>query len=770
MISRSLELCLNRTIEYARDFKHQFALIEHLLLALLDDPDVYSIIRGCGVNPEVVINKLKNYLSHTKGLNIQNLQLPFEIGLSESLQKIVHRATINAHNAGQKEVCGIHVFAEIFNEQDSFAVICMNEHHITKLDVLNYLMHGVTKQQTASNQQYHLNLNDNSQNEPNNNSGKTHKFEIINPTPSIKEAKPSNNPLDLYCVNVNKQAIQGEIDPLIGRENEVGRAIEILSRRSKNNPLFIGDPGVGKTAMVEGLAQRIVNKQVPHSLHKAVIYSLDMGALLAGTRYRGDFEERIKSVIREIEKLPESILFIDEIHTIIGAGATSGGSLDASNLLKPALSRGNFRCIGSTTFKEYSNHFEKDHALVRRFQKIVVESTSIPESIKILYGLKGHYEKFHKINYKDGTIEAAVQLADRYINQKQLPDKAIDVMDEAGAHVKLNSNKKRKYVTIDDIERIVAKIANVPIQSLTQDESHKLQNLESNLKQTIYGQDKAIEALCSAIKLSRAGLRQTKKPIGCYLFSGPTGVGKTELAKKLSSFIDMELIRIDMSEYMERHSISKLIGTPPGYVGFDQGGILTDAVTKTPYSVVLFDEIEKADSDIYNILLQVMDYGNLTDHTGKQISFCNTIIIMTSNVGAKELTKAPMGFSRDISGNDSKEAINRVFTPEFLNRLDAIIPFEPLTNDTINHVVNKFIEQLKEQLLTKHVEIDLSDNAVSFLIEKGFDQLNGARPLERVIDNNIKKNLADEILFGRLNKGGKVYIDCKNGEIDFEIN
>ncbi|MBN8827850.1 MAG: AAA family ATPase [Sphingobacteriia bacterium] len=785
MISRGLEIILNRATQIAREFKHTSATVEHLLLALMEDPEVIIVLRGCGVKPEGIIARLKQFLANLHP-NSSGLKSPAHVILSEGLQRIIHKATMSAQTSGLKEVNCATVLSEIFSEHDAFAVNCLLDHNLTKLDVLNFIMHGVTKHDSIPNN-YNVNFghnfenngnnnpqlpNNNNSNNTNNNSNKSHevKPESVTPPP-IRENKGAVSPLDLYCINLNKMALSGEIDVLIGREKEIERTIEILSRRGKNNPLFIGDPGVGKTALVEGLALKIVKKQVPGPLQKSVIYSLDMGSLLAGTRYRGDFEERIKSVIREIEKIPEAILFIDEIHTIIGAGATSGGSLDASNLLKPALTRGAFRCIGSTTFKEYSNHFEKDHALVRRFQKVIIEATSIPETIRILYGIKTYYEKFHKVTYEAGTIEAAVTLADRFINQKQLPDKAIDVIDEAAAQVKLtHTGRRKKVVAVSDIEKIVSKIANVPTQSLSSDESQKLMSLEQNLKRTIHGQDKAIEALCSAIKLSRAGLRHSKKPIGCYLFSGPTGVGKTELAKQLAHFIDMELIRFDMSEYMEKHSVSKLIGTPPGYVGFDQGGLLSDSVDKTPYSVVLFDEIEKADPDIYNLLLQVMDYGKLTDHNGKHINFCNTIIIMTSNVGASEVSKTPIGFTRDVTQNDSKAAINRVFTPEFLNRLDAIIPFDPLNSFTLSNIVNKFVDILKQQLLQKDVHLVLSPATLAYLAREGYDPTNGARPLERVIDSTIKKNLADEILFGRLNKGGEVYVDYVDGKVKIDIN
>ncbi|MBN9543195.1 MAG: AAA family ATPase [Alphaproteobacteria bacterium] len=767
MISRALEIILSRSTQYAKEYNHQIAMIEHLLLALLEDPEIVYLFKGCGIRVDQISTKVKQYLNKLNVTSPVHSKSMSSVIFSEALQRIIHKATISSQASGLKEVYSTNVLAEIFSEHDSFAYKCLIDNNITKLDILNFIMHGVTKQDsTPSN--YTLSLSNNENGGSNNNNPRHDKQ--IDSNVNRGDSKPSTNPLDLYCVNLNKMAQTGEIDVLIGREKEIERTIEILCRRSKNNALFVGDPGVGKTALVEGLAYKIYKKQVPSALQKSTIYSLDMGSLLAGTRYRGDFEERIKSVIKEIEKIPEAILFIDEIHTIIGAGATSGGSLDASNLLKPALTRGAFRCIGSTTFKEYTNHFEKDHALVRRFQKVIVDATSTTDTIRILNGIKSYYEKFHKVSYEPGTIEAAVMLSDRYINQKHLPDKAIDVIDEAAAQVKLqNTKKKKRFVTLRDIEMTVSKISNVPAQSLTSDESQKLMTLEPDLKRTIYGQDKAIEALCSAIKLSRAGLRSAKKPIGCYLFSGPTGVGKTELAKQLAHFIDMNLIRLDMSEYMEKHAISKLIGTPPGYVGFDQGGILTDAVDKTPYSVVLFDEIEKADSDIYNILLQVMDYGRLTDHNGKHINFCNTVIILTTNVGAAELTKTPIGFSRDMKHNDSHAAITKTFSPEFLNRLDAIIPFEPLSADTISHIVFKFTDALKQQLIGKDVKLTLSQAAMDYLAREGFDQTNGARPLERVIDSAIKKNLADEILFGRLIKGGEVVVDCIDNKIKIEI-
>jgi ATP-dependent Clp protease ATP-binding subunit ClpA len=585
------------------------------------------------------------------------------------------------------------------------------------------------------------------------------------------EEEKENNPLAAYCINLNKRAEEDKIDILVGREPEIERTVEVLARRTKNNPLLVGDPGVGKTAIAEGLARRIVRGDIPDILKTAVIFSLDMGCLLAGTRYRGDFEERIKSIIHEIEKLPNAILFIDEIHTIIGAGATSGGSLDASNLLKPALARGAFRCIGSTTYKEFNSHFEKDRALVRRFQKIDINEPSIEHTIKILRGLKPYYESHHDVHYTSGAIKAAVDLANRYIADKKLPDKAIDILDEAGAHAKLVRGKdKPRTISVKDIEEVVSRITRIPTSSLSLDDAHKLQNMEKDLKAIIYGQEKAVDVLADAVKLSFAGLRRASRPMGCYLFAGPTGVGKTELAKQFCNYMQMELVRIDMSECMEQHSVSRLIGAPPGYVGFDRGGLLTDAVDKNPYCVVLLDEIEKAHPDIYNILLQVMDYGKLTDTNGKTVDFSHAVIIMTSNAGSFEMSRSPVGFGREARQGEDTDAINRLFTPEFRNRLDAIVPFTSLSDGVVGNVVEKFAEELKAQLADRGVSIELSQEVREYLAQKGYDSSNGARPLERIIEEEIKKPLANEILFGKLIKGGNVKVGHSDGKLAFDFS
>ena len=588
--------------------------------------------------------------------------------------------------------------------------------------------------------------------------------------PKGDKDKEKSDALSLYCVNLNKKAESGKTDILVGREEEVDRTVQILARRTKNNPLYVGEAGVGKTAIAEGLALRIVRVEVPNVLRNAVIFSLDMGALLAGTRYRGDFEERMKAVIKEIEKIPGAILFIDEIHTIIGAGSTSGGALDACNLLKPALARGGFRCIGSTTYKEYKNSIEKDRALARRFQKVDVNEPSIENSIKILRGLKPYYEEHHQVRYTNGAIKAAVELSARYIPDRKLPDKAIDVMDEAGAaQMLLPEGKRKKTITQKEVEDIVAKVARMPAKSLSMDDAEQLRSLEKNLKLVVFGQNKAIDMLATAIKMSRAGLREEEKPIGNYLFTGPTGVGKTEVAQQLALLMGMELIRFDMSEYMEKHAVSRLIGAPPGYVGFDQGGLMTDAVDKTPYCVILLDEIEKAHPDVYNILLQIMDYGRLTDNNGKEVNFRNAILIMTSNAGAADAARAPVGFMKIDRAGEDKEAINKAFTPEFRNRLDAIISFDHLTPEVVAHVVNKFIFRLESQLADRNVTIQLDDASRKWLVERGYDRANGARPMARLIAEKIKKPLADEVLFGKLNKGGTVKVTVENGELAFAI-
>jgi ATP-dependent Clp protease ATP-binding subunit ClpA len=661
----------------------------------------------------------------------------------------VQRSVIHVQSSGRDEVTGANVLVAIFSERESHAVYFLQSQDMSRLDAVNYIAHGIAKVQSEGRRRTVHGSDEEAGTE--------------------KVVRKGHEALDSYCVDLNRKAREGRIDPLIGREAEVERTIQILCRRNKNNPLFVGDPGVGKTALAEGLAWRIVRGDVPDVLKNATIFALDMGSLLAGTRYRGDFEERLKNVISELEAMPGAILFIDEIHTVVGAGATSGGSMDASNILKPSLASGTLRCIGSTTYKEYRNHFEKDRALVRRFQKIDVYEPSLEDAIKILQGLKTCFESHHSVKYTSEAIKAAVELSARYINDRKLPDKAIDVIDEVGAaRMLLPPNKRRTVVTVRDVEEVVAKIARIPPKSVSTDDKKALATLERDLKTVVFGQDKAIDALASAIKLARAGLREPEKPIGCYLFSGPTGVGKTEVARQLALIMGIELVRFDMSEYMERHSISRLIGAPPGYVGFDQGGLLTDAIDKQPHAVLLLDEIEKAHPDLFNILLQVMDHGKLTDHNGKSVDFRNVILIMTTNAGASELAKPAIGFERETRIGDDEEAIERMFTPEFRNRLDAVIGFASLAPEVVQRVVDKFVMQLEAQLADRQVTIELSDEARQWLAEKGYDQRFGARPLGRVIQEHIKKALAEELLFGKLAKGGIVRVTMKDGRPDFE--
>lgn len=776
MLSKNLELSLHRALNFAKEFHHEYATLEHLLLALTEDPDAAYVMHGCSVNLAALSKKLRRFLEHE--LTALVTDDGTETKPTAGFQRVIHRAAIHVHSSGKKEVSGANILSELFSERESHAVYYLSEQHLTAADVMNFIHHGIMKSNNANEQPMPLSAStDSEQDHTDSDTNDTAASSSTHPhhnaaantgNTTSKEKKELPNALANFCINLNKQAEEGKIDILIGREKEIERTVEILCRRTKNNPLYVGEPGVGKTAIAEGLALRIVRRTVPDILKNAVIFALDMGALMAGTRYRGDFEERLKAIIKEIEKFPSAILFIDEIHTIIGAGATSGGSLDASNLLKPALARGSFRCIGSTTYKEFQIHFEKDRALVRRFQKIVVDAPSVAHTIKILRGLKPYYEEHHNVHYTQAALEAAAKLSDRYIYDRYLPDKAIDVLDEAGAHYKSSTaGKKRKTVTVKDIETIIAKIANIPVKSISTDEARKLQHLETELKATIFGQDRAIEELSSAIKLSRAGLRHHHKPIGCYVFSGPTGVGKTELAKQLAQFMNMELLRFDMSEYMESHSVSRLIGSPPGYVGFDQGGMLTDAIHKTPHAVVLLDEIEKAHSDIYNILLQVMDYGALTDHNGRTTNFCNTIIIMTTNAGAFEMNRNPLGFGQSDRSDEDKIAINRLFTPEFRNRLDAIIPFASLSSDTVVFVVKKFLQQLEAQLADRGVRILIDETVRQYLATHGYNKDQGARPLERLIEQKIKKTLADQILFGALRKGGTVNVSFINDELQF---
>ena len=748
MLSRNLEQTLHRALGHANDRRHEYVTLEHLLLALLDDPDALAVLRACGVDIEQLRRRLLDHVN----IGLANLTLPRpgDAAPTAGFQRALQRAASHVQSSGREEVTGANVLVALFAERESHAVYFLQEQDMTRLDAVNYISHGIAKAAGYS--------------QPRRVSG----VEEEEPAAAEKAARKPGEALEAYCVNLNRKAAAGKIDPLIGRDQEVERTIQILCRRAKNNPLLVGDPGVGKTAIAEGLARRIVHSEVPEVLATAVIYSLDMGTLLAGTRYRGDFEERLKAVLTELEGLEGSVLFIDEIHTVIGAGATSGGAMDASNLLKPALASGAIRCIGSTTYKEYRSHFEKDRALVRRFQKIDIKEPSIEDAIKILRGLRPYYEEFHHVRYTNDAIRSAVELSARYIGDAKLPDKAIDVIDEVGAaQMLLPEGRRKKTISVKDIEGVVAKIARIPPKSVSKDDREALQTLERDLKTVVFGQDKAIGVLSSAIKLARAGLREPEKPIGSYLFAGPTGVGKTEVARQLAKILSVELIRFDMSEYMERHTVSRLIGAPPGYVGFDQGGLLTDAIDQHPHAVLLLDEIEKAHPDLFNILLQIMDHGKLTDHNGKSVDFRSVILIMTTNAGAADMAKPVIGFERTVRVGEDMEAIEKLFTPEFRNRLDAIIPFGALPAEIVAMVVDKFIIQLEAQLTDRGVSIELDAEARAWLARKGYDPLFGARPLGRVIQEHIKKPLAEELLFGRLARGGAVLVTIRGGKPAF---
>jgi ATP-dependent Clp protease ATP-binding subunit ClpA len=695
-------------------------------------------MRACNVDMDALRSRITDYLDTELGaLESKGAS---EAQPTTGFQRVIHRAVVHVQSSGREEVTGANVLVAMFAERESHAAFFLQEQEMTRFDAVQYISHGIAKRPGMSDPRPARGVDEDT-------------------TTEGEGKKPGADALNTYCVNLNKKAREGRIDPLIGREAEVLRTIQVLCRRQKNNPLFVGDPGVGKTAIAEGLARKIIKGEVPDVLKNSTIFALDMGALLAGTRYRGDFEERLKAVMKEVENYQGAILFIDEIHTVIGAGATSGGAMDASNLLKPALQSGTVRCIGSTTYKEYRQHFEKDRALVRRFQKIDVKEPTVEDSIEILKGLKPYFEEFHKLKYTNEAIKSAVELSAKYIHDRKLPDKAIDVIDETGASQMLVPEAKRKKkITVKEVEATVATMARIPPKTITKSDAEVLGNLEKDLKRLVFGQDKAIESLSSAIKLARAGLREPEKPIGCYLFSGPTGVGKTEVAKQLANLMGVELLRFDMSEYMEKHTVSRLIGAPPGYVGFDQGGLLTDGVDQHPHSVLLLDEIEKAHPDLFNILLQVMDHGKLTDHNGKSVDFRNIILIMTTNAGASDLAKAPMGFNRAKREGEDTEAINKMFTPEFRNRLDAVIAFSGLPPEVIAKVVEKFIFQLEAQLADRGVTIELSEAATAWLVEKGYDDKFGARPLARVIQEHIKRPLADELLFGKLEHGGTVKV------------
>jgi ATP-dependent Clp protease ATP-binding subunit ClpA len=739
MIAQELEVSLHMAFVEARQKRHEFITVEHLLLALLDNPTAAEVLRACGANMDELRKNLTQHIAE----QTPRIAADREVDTQPTLgfQRVIQRAILHVQSSGKKEVTGANVLVAIFGEKDSHAVYFLQQQGIARLDVVNYISHGITKTPQA------------------------HQGKTEQDAEQEGQAETSNSPLDNYTQNLNALALAGKIDPLIGRDKELERVVQTLCRRRKNNPLLVGEAGVGKTAIAEGLARRIVEGNVPDLLAKCTVYALDMGALLAGTKYRGDFEQRLKAVLKQLVDNPNAILFIDEIHTVIGAGAASGGTLDASNLLKPVLSTGQLKCIGATTYNEYRGVFEKDHALSRRFQKIDVVEPSVDETVEILKGLKTRFEAHHSVKYTANALTTAAELSARYINDRHLPDKAIDVIDEAGAAQRIAPKAKQKRIIGKaEIEEIIAKIARIPPRSVSTDDRSALANLDRDLKAVVFGQDRAIDALSSAIKMARSGIGNPQKPIGNFLFSGPTGVGKTEVARQLAYCMGIELIRFDMSEYMERHAVSRLIGAPPGYVGFEQGGLLTEQITKKPYSVLLLDEIEKAHPDIFNVLLQVMDHGTLTDNNGRKADFRNVVIVMTTNAGAESLAKTQMGFTPSVKPGDEMEAIKRMFTPEFRNRLDAIVSFGALTPEIIMRVVEKFLMQLDEQLAEKKVEASFTQTLKEHLAKKGFDPLMGARPMARLIQDTIRRALADELLFGRLQHGGKVTIDMGEEE------
>ena len=744
MLSKELESTLNSAFRDAREKRHEFMTVEHLLLALLDNPTASKVLRACGAEIEKLKQELISYLDEsTPMLPVKDER---ETQPTLGFQRVLQRAVFHVQSSGKKEVTGANVLVAIFGERESQAVYFLDRQNITRLDVVNYISHGISK------------IHDNDEGDA---------FAPGGDDDKPAEA-PGKSPLEAYAVNLNQQALLGKIDPLIGRRSEVQRTIQILCRRRKNNPLYVGEAGVGKTAIAEGLAKMIVDGDVPDVLDNSTIYALDLGALLAGTKYRGDFEKRLKGVLGQLNKEPGAILFIDEIHTIIGAGAASGGVMDASNLIKPMLASGDLRCVGSTTYQEYRGVFEKDRALSRRFQKIDVSEPTVEETVKILNGLKSRFEEHHSVKYSRQAVRTAAELSERYINERFLPDKAIDVIDEAGARQKLMPpSKRRKVVNVGDIEAVVSKMARIPPKTVSTSDKDVLRTLDRDLKMVVYGQDDAIDTLSAAIKMARSGLREGRKPIGSFLFSGPTGVGKTEVTVQLARIMGIELVRFDMSEYMERHTVSRLIGAPPGYVGFDQGGLLTEAINKHPHAVLLLDEVEKAHPDVFNLLLQVMDHGTLTDNNGRKADFRNVVLVMTTNAGADQMSRPSIGFTEQDHSGDSGEAIKKMFTPEFRNRLDAVVQFGPLDEKTIGHVVDKFIIELESQLEEKRVTIQVDENARAWLAEHGFDKLMGARPMARVIQENIKRALAEELLFGRLEGGGQVSIGVDNEKLSF---
>ena len=748
MLNKDLEKTLNEAFIFARENKHEFMTVEHLLLALLDNPAAKEALNACGANIENIRKELTQFVKETTPLIMDDEDgVERETQPTLGFQRVLQRAVFHVQSSGKEEVTGANVLVAIFSEQESQAVYILKKADVTRLDVVNFISHGITRNEDDADSRESEDGEEGGESEDN-----------------------SQSLLAKYSTNLNALAQEGKIDPLIGRDNEVERTIQVLCRRRKNNPLLVGEAGVGKTAIAEGLAYRIVENDVPDVIASATVYSLDLGGLLAGTKYRGDFEKRLKGILKELQQDPDAVLFIDEIHTIIGAGAASGGVMDASNLLKPKLSSGELRCIGSTTYQEYQGIFEKDRALARRFQKIDITEPSVSDTAKILLGLKSRYEKHHSIRYTNKALYAAAELSAKYINERHLPDKAIDVIDEAGAGQRLlPASKRKKTIGVTDIEQIIAKMARIPEKSVSASDKEVLKNLGRNLKMVVFGQDKAIDTLTDAIRLSRSGLGNEKKPIGCFLFAGPTGVGKTEVTQQLSNVIGVELVRFDMSEYMERHAVSRLIGAPPGYVGFDQGGLLTDAVIKNPYSVVLLDEIEKAHSDIYNILLQVMDHGTLTDNNGRKVDFRNVVLVMTTNAGVQETTRKSIGFQQQDHSHDAMSEINRTFSPEFRNRLDAVVWFNHLDEEIILQVVDKFIVELQAQLDAKGVSLEVSPEARKWLAHKGYDKSMGARPMARVMQEDVKKQLANELLFGELVDGGLAIAKVKNDKLTFSF-
>jgi len=746
VLNKELEFTLNLAFQQAQEKKHEFITVEHLLLALLDNPAAAEVLRACGANMEQLRRELTEFIdNNTPELAAEDIR---EVQPTLGFQRVMQRTLFHVQAAGKSEATGANVLVAIFNEQESQAVYFLNKQNITRFDVVNYIAHGISKlpEESAGPESHST-----SEEEETEHAG-------------------GSSPLESFTTNLNELALEGKIDPLIGRKKEIERTIQILCRRRKNNPLFVGEAGVGKTALAEGLAKKIVDGEVPEVLADSVIYSLDLGALLAGTKYRGDFEKRIKAVLAQLKKQPHAVLFIDEIHTIIGAGSASGGVMDASNLIKPMLASGELRCIGSTTYQEYRSIFEKDRALARRFQKIDVPEPTVSEAVQILEGLKSRYESHHQVKYSSAALESAAELAHRHLTDRHLPDTAIDIIDEAGASQRLlPPSRRKKNIGVREIENIVASMARIPPKQVSSSDKEQLGKLEQQLKQVIFGQDEAIETLSAAIKMSRSGLGEEHRPIGSFLFAGPTGVGKTELTRQLAKTLGIELVRFDMSEYMERHTVSRLIGAPPGYVGYDQGGLLTEAINKHPHAVLLLDEIEKAHPDVFNLLLQVMDHGTLTDNNGRETDFRNVIIIMTTNAGAEQMSRPSIGFTSQDHSSDGMEAIRRSFTPEFRNRLDAIIQFNPLDEKTIGFVVDKLVAQIEAQLMDKHVILQVDDEARSWLARHGYDKRMGARPMSRLLQDHLKRKLADELLFGKLAHGGEVRISAKDDELVFDI-